>query len=99
MSGNTDEEENKHRCEEERNLRAELKEVWQEESPATAKVTDRAEEVDGKIKLRCEEERNLRAELEEVWQEESPTTAKVTDLADEVDGQLGTRSCSEDAED
>lgn len=99
MSGNKDEEDNKHRCEEEKNLRAELKEVWQEESPATAKVTERAEEVDGKIKLRCEEEKNLCAELEEHWQEESPTTAKVTDLADEVDGQLGTRSCSEDAED
>lgn len=49
MSGNKTEEERKEWCEEERNLRAELEELWQEESPATAKVTDVADEVDGEL--------------------------------------------------
>lgn len=56
MSGNKTEEERKEWCEEERNLRAELEELWQEESPATAKVTHVADEVDGELGTRPDSE-------------------------------------------
>lgn len=36
----------------EQQLRAELEEVWQDESPLTAQVTDFADEVDGRLNTR-----------------------------------------------
>ena len=36
----------------ERHLSADLEEIWQEESPTTAKVTDLADEVDGELGTR-----------------------------------------------
>jgi|APTNR8051073442_1049403.scaffolds.fasta_scaffold231854_1 hypothetical protein len=52
MIGNDDEEQVDGLSDEERHLRADLEEIWQAESPMTAKVTDLADEVDGELGTR-----------------------------------------------
>lgn len=54
MKGTTQQHPDEDLPEEERKLRAELEEIWQEESPETAKVTDLADEVDGELGTRPE---------------------------------------------
>lgn len=38
--------------EQEQELRADLEEIWQDEAPLTARVTDVADEVDGRLNTR-----------------------------------------------